>query len=243
LLDLLGHPDVSLRRLVEGYSMEFAPEIGVPALEAVVARAGLEGLERWGAEAKLKAWRDGELKKSPDVPYRSRPTLAEADRWPPVTQDAVEAMMNGPSRLDAIAPALAEAFRKAPLEKRRHFAVRAIESTIADVAPGQTHEDDVAIEEAQYALRFEKLPAEDERARMSVLASRLEDEAALLGADPDQDKRGLAVPFRSAAHAVSALALALTGDVTRLDEALREAIAAESQMDSFIPFLEKMLRG
>lgn len=233
LLDLLEHPEVGVRSAAATFVMEFAPEQGKPVLEAIVAGGGPRALS---AEYRLKMWREGAAMPLPDVQYRSRSSLSEADRWPTVSMEMASVLSEGSNRLDADTPDLADAFRRATIEKRRQAAVTATEMAVAEVGLS----DDV-VEEAQYALRFEALPALEEHENMKALVARLENEAAQREAG-DVNDRGVAIRLRAEARAASSLAIALTGDSTRLDEVIHEAIAAQDEPEGLIAFLTETLR-
>lgn len=234
LLGILHHPDPGVRRTVAWHVMEFAPEEAEPVLQALVAEGGYIGRS---TQSGLKAWHEGKTWLSPDVPYPSRPTLTEAERWPAIATDVASILAVASNRLDADTPELAEAFRRASIEKRRQVAVHATERIIAEVG---LSDDDV--NEAQYALRFEALPAHEHHVRMKALAARLDEDASRLRNDPDPNNRAAAIRLRAEARAVSSLAIALTGDSTRLDEVIHEALAAEDEHEGQVTYLKRTLR-
>lgn len=234
LLPLLNQENVAVRKYVLSYAMEFAPDIAVPELEAAAARGGSEGI---GAAFTLGAWKDGTLSKRPDTPYRRRPTLADDARWPAVFKELEDVLAVVSNCLDAEMPDVGNAFRRATLEKRRQVAVRATELAASEVGLSGP-----AVEEAQYVLRFEQLPAHQEHESMRTLSARLDQEASRLRSDPDESTRSLAVQYQKEARAAASIAIALTGDSTKLDEVICEAIAAWDEREGVIEYITGLLR-
>jgi hypothetical protein len=229
ILDLLDHPEKSVRNWARLNAMDFVPERFIPEFEAAAAQAGPDD---WGgAKIVLKGLKEGTRKPLSDKRYQSKPTVVEADRWCPVSQDVVDILAVTHNRLDTETPALADAFRRIPLAERRKFAVM-----VTELAIGENVIDSDEVKDAEYALRFEKLPALDEHEKMMALASRFEEEARA-EVPPDRDRTA-----QRNAHAVRALAIALTGETVRLDEVIHEAIASQQQWESFVPLLLKRLQ-
>lgn len=237
LLGLLTHPDEGVRGAVAALAMSFAPEDAEPVLQAIVDAGGLRGFM---AKCGLDAWKANPARDPLGLPcdtlYRTRPTMTEAERWPPVSAEAAGVLAFISNRLDADSSELAEAFRRASLEKRRQVAVHATEAALAEVGLSGDQDE---VEEAQYALRFEALPAHEERERMDALAARLDAEAVQ---QRQEGQVGVAEQTNAEARAATALAIALTGDSTRLDEVIHEAIAAWNQPEGLIAQLTEMLR-
>jgi hypothetical protein len=229
ILDLLEHPEKSVRNWARLAAMDFAPERFIAEFEAAAAQAGPE--DRGGARIVLKGLKEGTRKPLLDKRYPHKSTIAEADRWCPVSQDVVDILAVTHNRLDTETPALADAFRRIPLAERRKFAVM-----VTELAIGENVIDSDEVKDAEYVLRFEKLPALDEHEKVMALASRFEEEARA-EVPPDRDRTA-----QRNAHAVRALAIALTGDTVRLDEVIHEAIASQQQWESFVPLLLERLQ-
>src|SRR5262249_2686289 len=109
VLDLLNHSDAIVSRCARGHAMDFVPERFIPDLEEEATEEGLNGFV---ARTTLKQVKEGTWKAFPDKRYRSKPTVAEADRWPPVPQEIVDILSIVHNRLDDDTPALAQAFRQ-----------------------------------------------------------------------------------------------------------------------------------
>jgi hypothetical protein len=228
ILDLLDHPEERVRNWARVDAMDFVPERFIPELENEAVQDGFAGS---GARHVLKELREGTRKPYPDKRYRSKPTVTEAERWPPVSPEVADILGVTNNRLDTETPALGAAFRRVPLDERRDFAVK-----VTDLAIGENAIDADEVQDAEYVLLFEKLPAVEEHEKMTALATRLDDEARRQ-VPPDRDRWN-----ERNAHAVRALAIALTGDSTRLDEVVHEAIASQQQPESFVLLLLERLQ-
>lgn len=236
LLDLLSHSDLRVRVRAAGHVAEFAPEDAKRTMQEVAATGGLPG--RSAAYA-LKAWEVALPSPCPHMLYPGRSELPEALRWPPVSSAALQALGTVSRRLEPDSPELAEAFQRASLDKRREVAMRATEFALDEVGLAGL---DPIVTDAQHALRFEVLPARDAERSIRALAAKRDEEAARLRDDPDEDQRALAIAYERDARALACLAIALSGDSTRLDEVIHEALAVEDQPEGLIEFLVGMFR-
>ena len=239
LVALLNHPNDDVRGWAQAHVVDFAPERVVPMLEDQVARGGVEA---WGARRTLQELKEGTRRPTPEFLYRSQPTVAESERWPPVSSEVASLLSAVGNRLDAEVPDLGRAFREASLDKRRLVAVDAVQTVVGETAlSGETTDGGIdEVEDALYALQFEKLPALAGHQRMTALESRLR--AQLARVEDDPNRVGVAEGLRWSVHAATALATALLGDSARLDEVIHEAIAAHNQPEVLIPYLVKTLR-
>jgi hypothetical protein len=61
LLPLLDDADCSVRIWAASHALEFAPDVGMPVLEALANAKGI-GIQRLNAEMTLREWRKGALK-------------------------------------------------------------------------------------------------------------------------------------------------------------------------------------
>jgi hypothetical protein len=240
VLPLLEHLDVGVRGWAATHMLEFAPEEAAAALQTIAAAGGLRA---FSARQVLKAWKGGTLK----FPTPAEPPALESSRLDEALRSALAQQRevppaSAPSRLALLAPSLVEAFRRATPARQRHVAVRASEQAAAEVGVAMADED-YDVEDAQYVLRFETLPALAEYEQMKALAALLDEKALQLSGDANADKRtrGKAARIFAQARAASSLALCLTGDPGLLEDAVYEAIRAFDEQENGVRFIENML--
>lgn len=131
------------------------------------------------------------------------------------------AMTNRGWRLDAKAPAMADAFRNATLEKQKLAALAACESIVPIVGLD-------ANDEVSSALRALRAGASEPtvRERLATLSERFDDEYFVLEEDANEDAKAEARRFFAKARGASAIVFALSADTTQLHEAIYEALSA-----------------
>ena len=139
-------------------------------------------------------------------------------------------------RLDSIAPAVAERFRRAPASGRRYAALLACEHAAATV--GLPMEE---VDEALAVLRGTTVPTPSLRERLEELSAELDDEYFRSAEESDSTQDPEALRLFSKARATSALAFALSTEDSALHEAIYEAIAALDDPTHVLRIVEQAL--
>jgi len=140
-------------------------------------------------------------------------------------------------RLDSVSPTLADLFRQAPAERRRHAALIACEQAAS--ASGLIGK---SVTRAFEALKAERSIDASSFQELEKLAADLDEQ--YLGAAEGSEVRqgGEALRLFSLARAASALVLASSTDHAQLHESLYEAISALEFPVKLIHLLEEALR-
>lgn len=142
-------------------------------------------------------------------------------------------------RLDSKAPDLAEAIRAASPERQRKAARIACE--LAAQIVGLEGE---AVEQALRALREGRTGDAALLNRLTSMSDQYDDEYLRLAEADDKVKQREAQHLFSQARAVSGLALALSGDVTQMHEAIYEALSSVFEDATVVErAVESALRG
>jgi hypothetical protein len=125
-------------------------------------------------------------------------------------------------RLDSKDAAVANAFRKATEEQRRHAVLVACEA-IVPIVGLQDNED---VSAGVRALREARSGEPDLRERLIAISERFDEEYFRLDEAGEEAEKSEALRFFARARAASAVAFALSADSSSLHEAIYEAMSA-----------------
>lgn len=141
-------------------------------------------------------------------------------------------------RLDSVAPQVADRFRLAAPNARRHATLLACEHCVS--ATGLSGAD---VERALEVLRSAALPGPELRHRLEALAAGLDEEYFRINEDDAPGRKHEALRAFLKARAASALAFALTENDACLHEAIYEAIAAIEDPALLVGLMDRALGG
>jgi len=139
------------------------------------------------------------------------------------------------TRLDTVSPDLAKSFEKADPATRRQAVAAACALVTSRIG---LNDADVmtAIDSLLSGNRIDHTL----RQKMEALSAEFDDRYLALADDADETSRNLALGFFSKARAISAVAFALSDNLSELHEALYEAISALDDPTEVISMLAKL---
>ncbi|HEX7921452.1 MAG TPA: hypothetical protein VF583_10895 [Bradyrhizobium sp.] len=140
-------------------------------------------------------------------------------------------------RLDSISPSLADSFRKADDEQRRHATLTACLVAVAGTSL-QGNEIDAAVDFLRHG-RGDQLAV---RRKLDSLTEKFDEQYLKLSEDADGTTPEALLVFRKA-RAAAALAFALSPDPGQLHEAMYEAIVASDDQVEAVRAADVALRG